>query len=379
MGSTEFQRRLFCGLIHDCYEYQGNNARNADYLTFGTGVSRRLKMKAKDRICLIASSKGFVRRGFGIEQATECLKWIFENIDGLERSYDLLRDDYSKELLIDLLKYRVLGAQHVKLPINNEMYWKQYASVDKNFLKKRHTIRTRRNWYLNQYRLQGLNGPLNLHAHPVGILNTFFLEQYAYKKGNRVIQVQPGDIVIDAGGCWGEVALYFADNTGTEGKVYCFEFVQDDNLEILQRNLNLNPHLADRIKVVPKALWDKSGEVVSYYANGPGTSLVPSNNQQRTLQVSTLSIDDFVKEEGIARVDYIKMDIEGSELRALQGAEETIRTFKPRLAISIYHREDDFIMIPDYLDKLDLEYEFFLDHFTIHSWETVLFASPKTE
>jgi hypothetical protein len=73
------------------------------------------------------------------------------------------------------------------------------------------------------------------------------------------------------------------------------------------------------------------------------------------------------------------MDIEGSELKGLQGAEETICTFRPKLAISLYHKDEDIIMIPEYLHKLDLGYEFFLDHFTIHRWETVLFASPKHE
>ena len=374
MESSEFQRRFFYGLIHDCYEYQGNNTRDADYLTFGTGVSSRIKMKLKDGIRLIASRKGFVRRRFGIERGTECLMWILENIDGLEEFYNLLRDNYSKQLLIELLKYRILGGYHVRLPLNDEKYWGQYSSVDKKFLKERCTIRTGE-WHLNRYQLPGLDSPLVFHGHPLSILNIFLLEQYAYKKGHRIIQAQTGDVVIDGGGCWGDTALYFADKIGAQGKVHCFEFVHE-NLEIIQQNLSLNPHLADRIKVVPKALWDESGKTVSYCPNGPSTWL-ESKKKQHSLQVSTLSIDDFVKEEGIARVDYIKMDIEGSELSALQGAEETIRTFKPRLAISIYHREDDFIVIPGYLDKLGLGYEFFLDHFTIHSWETVLFASPR--
>jgi FkbM family methyltransferase len=377
MESSEFQRRFFQGLIHDCYEYKASSTRDADYLTFGTSASSRIKMRLKDCIHLIASRKGFVRRRFGIEHATERLMWILENMDGLERFYNLLQDDYSKQLLIELLKYRVLGGYHVKLPLNDKKYWDQYSSVDKKFLKERRTIRTGK-WYLNRYRLQGLNGPLDFHGHPVGILNTFLLEHYAYKKGGRVIRVQPGDMVIDAGSCWGEVALYFADHTGAEGKVYCFEFTPD-NLEILEQNISLNQHLADRIEVVSKALWDQSEEILSYGAHGPSTSLVRDTKRERTLEVSTLSIDDFVKDEGIARVDFIKMDIEGAELRALQGAEKTIRTFKPKLAISLYHKEDDFIVIPDYLDKLGLGYEFFLDHFTIHSWETVLFASPRTE
>jgi hypothetical protein len=81
----------------------------------------------------------------------------------------------------------------------------------------------------------------------------------------------------------------------------------------------------------------------------------------------------------LPRVDFIKMDIEGSELNALRGAEGTILGFKPKLAISIYHRDSDFIEIPNYLRKLDVGYEFFLDHFTVYGEETILFAAPKAD
>ena len=93
--------------------------------------------------------------------------------------------------------------------------------------------------------------------------------------------------------------------------------------------------------------------------------------------MDTISIDDFVIERKLSRVDFIKMDIEGAELCALKGAERTIRAFKPKLAISLYHRDTDFTEIPDHLNKLGLGYKFFLDHFTVHGEETILFAAPS--
>jgi FkbM family methyltransferase len=301
--------------------------------------------------------------------------FILRNIDKLEDFYQLLEDEYSRQLLTVLLKFRVLGPQHVKLPLNTKQYWDKRAYIDNSFLKEQRTITGTYPSDLNLYKLQGLCGPLEVHATSTSVLTIFLLEHYAYKKNARIIQIEPGDVIIDGGACWGDTALYFADRTGPEGKVYCFEFLQD-NLEILQRNMSLNQHIADIIKVVPKALWDRSGEILSYRAFGPATSVI-ENKEQQGPQVSTLSIDDFVEEEKIAKIDYIKMDIEGSERKALQGAEKTIHTFKPKLAISLYHREDDLIAIPDYLNKLGLQYAFFLDHFTIHKEETVLFASPK--
>jgi hypothetical protein len=91
----------------------------------------------------------------------------------------------------------------------------------------------------------------------------------------------------------------------------------------------------------------------------------------------TTTIDDTVRELGLPRVDFIKMDIEGAELNALKGAEHSIREFYPKLAISLYHSIEDFSTIPRYLTSLGLNYKYYLEHHTIYENETVLFAVPQ--
>jgi hypothetical protein len=59
---------------------------------------------------------------------------------------------------------------------------------------------------------------------------------------------------------------------------------------------------------------------------------------------------------------------------ALRGGERSIRRWKPKLAISLYHRPEDFFVIPLWLDALGLGYRFHLDHYSIHHEETVLYA-----
>ena len=74
---------------------------------------------------------------------------------------------------------------------------------------------------------------------------------------------------------------------------------------------------------------------------------------------------------------FLKMDIEGGEFDALQGALETLKKYRPLLAISIYHRIDDYIRIPYFL-KNNLEgYRFFIRHHSRLADETVLYCSPK--
>jgi hypothetical protein len=105
------------------------------------------------------------------------------------------------------------------------------------------------------------------------------------------------------------------------------------------------------------------------------TSLLVGNQDDGS--VETIAIDEWVAQRAIPRIDFIKLDVEGAELNVLRAAEKTIRAFRPRLAVSVYHKEDDLIAIPDFLRGLNCGYKLLLDHFTIHNEETSLFADPQ--
>lgn len=63
---------------------------------------------------------------------------------------------------------------------------------------------------------------------------TFIQKQYEYFTDiNDSIKTEKGDVVIDAGGCWGDTALYFAHEAGNDGKVFSFEFIPK-NLEVFK-------------------------------------------------------------------------------------------------------------------------------------------------
>ncbi len=301
---------------------------------------------------------------------------IEDSIDGLSSVYELLADEHSRSILVQLITYRLLGPRRVKLPVNTASYWSQRDQM-RSLIKDGDRLKASfPKIELNHLALQKIGYPIELYYTPSGVVNTFVLKQYEYRKLTPNIKAEPGDYVIDAGGCWGDTALYFAQEAGPEGRVFTFEFAPE-NLEILNRNLNMNPHLSTRIEVDQRALWHISGKSISYYSQGPGTSLDQTrhdNNRQESLRVNTVSIDDLVKEKNLRRIDFIKMDIEGAELDALRGAEQTLRAFRPRLAISLYHNKNDLTEIPEYLNALGLGYDFYLDHFTIHNEETVLFA-----
>ena len=77
------------------------------------------------------------------------------------------------------------------------------------------------------------------------------------------------------------------------------------------------------------------------------TFVMDLKDGQAGVKVPLTTIDRLVAELGLERVDYIKMDIEGAEQRAIRGAAATIATFHPRLSLSAYHVPDDPVKIPE--------------------------------
>ncbi len=185
---------------------------------------------------------------------------------------------------------------------------------------------------------------------------------------------RPGDVVIDAGACWGDTALYFANLVGPKGHVFAFEF-DPANLTVLRANLELNPHLAGRIEIVERALWDQSGAELEFLRGGRTTAVHAPDQNTAEEGVPAVTIDDFVGATAIRQIGFIKMDIEGAERRALRGAHGVLARDRPRLAIAAYHDDDDLVDLPEIITGAASDYSFYLGSFSPVEAETVLFAA----
>jgi FkbM family methyltransferase len=162
--------------------------------------------------------------------------------------------------------------------------------------------------------------------------NEFFLLQ-------RVIQ--PGMTFIDAGANRGLYSIFAARRVGPRGKVLALE-PSGREFQILQKNVKLNS--LTNVIVIRKALADRASDLdlsVAPLGKSGHNTLgafgydTPLDHRER---VHAERLDDVVYSEGLARVDVIKMDIEGAEMAALRGAVETLRQFKPVLLIELSDR-----------------------------------------
>src|SRR5262249_50724320 len=162
------------------------------------------------------------------------------------------------------LAFRALGHRHVKLLRNNPDYWRAVQRAETQ-LRVRPAVQQlpSHDACLDDYDLHPAGYPLQMRLHLLNVLNTFLLEQYRYARSEPPIEVTPGDIVIDGGGCWGDSALYFAHRGGPSGRVLCFEFVPA-NLDVLHANLERNERLRSHVRIIPQALWNVADEKQAY-------------------------------------------------------------------------------------------------------------------
>lgn len=180
-------------------------------------------------------------------------------------------------------------------------------------------------------------------------------------------------IYVDAGSYDGDSILGFIKFNQNFKKIFAFE-PDEYNYNILKKSFVYNVY-REKITLFDFALSDKkettdfdSGKGVSSHLIDEQPSLI--NNK---IKVSCQSLDNLIDE----KVSFIKMDIEGAEIRALNGAKRLITTYKPDLAICIYHKEMDIFEIPELIHRMVPEYKIYIRHHGPEYTDTVLYATVK--
>lgn len=209
---------------------------------------------------------------------------------------------------------------------------------------KRHFFGIYQKWFIPHQLFKGLVLKRKLFDHLYFNLriddwiqtNLFFLGTYenaeltCFKK-----LIKDKTVFFDIGSNIGIYALNASLEMDSNSRIYAFEPFSS-NIQSLQKNVENNQ--IENIQVVQKAVSDSKKTIDLFYNNAENNlGSVSAYNETCTEKetVSTITIDDFVVENHIHQVDFIKMDIEGAEYPALLGMKETISKFHPDFLIEI--------------------------------------------
>ena len=179
----------------------------------------------------------------------------------------------------------------------------------------------------------------------------------------KYMKLNDGDVVINGGSAFGNDNQFFSEQVGDNGIVCAFDL-----------NIGKNNIKSKSIKIIPKVLWDKTTKV-SFLKDG-SRSRVIDRKKGVDVRYPSITIDDFVNNQHLNRLDFIKLDVEGAEMNVLKGGVDSILKFRPGLAISIYHKLEDFFEIPLFIDELLTDYVYHIECFSPYCIDTILFAVP---
>lgn len=200
---------------------------------------------------------------------------------------------------------------------------------------------------------------------------TFILEQYRYKDK---VMVEPGDVCLDLGACLGDTAIWMIEQGARD--VRAFE-IDSENRRHMETTFAKKSEY-EKIKIVPKAVSVMDTPLYMIhndYNVGACHILKQKPAAGNFSEIECVTLDSYCEQEKI-KPDFIKMDIEGAELDAINGAISVFRNFRPKFAICIYHARDHRWEIPLRLAELCPDYDFFVKK-SHPVFETVLYGCPK--
>lgn len=179
-----------------------------------------------------------------------------------------------------------------------------------------------------------------------------------------IVRVNPNAFFVDAGAYHGETIDQFIDFQGRRfNRVYSFEMDEKNYKKIKEKNYD------ERVKLLNYGLWDER-TTCTYSSDDTCSSI----GEEGDLTAQCITLDEVI---GDGNVTFIKMDIEGAELKALYGAEKCIKRCKPQLAICVYHKPEDIYEISNLIHKWLPEHQLYIRHHSVTFTETVLYAVPQ--
>lgn len=174
-----------------------------------------------------------------------------------------------------------------------------------------------------------------------------------------------GETFIDVGGYNGFTSLEFIKRAPNYNSIHVFEPEPSNYQNCLS---SLNTHKSTQVHNLGLS---RKRATLKIDVQGSGSRV----SEDGTVTIKVDKLDDVLCASDTPT--FIKMDIEGEEINALEGARNIILTHHPRLAISVYHKPGDFWKIPKLILSIRDDYNVYVRHYTECIYETVMFFVPK--
>ena len=184
-----------------------------------------------------------------------------------------------------------------------------------------------------------------------------------------VVSLNDHEVFLDAGAYDGDTLLEFLERAAYKFDKYIA--LEPDPGNRLKLEKQVESLKTNKVVIFPFAVGPENCTLTFNATGGPGAGI--SANGDGEIEVECVRIDDKFLDAGIS---YMKFDIEGAELGALVGADETIARSKPKIAVCLYHLPDDPWSIPLHLKSKFPFYKFFVRTHHLDGFEFVLYAIP---
>lgn len=181
-----------------------------------------------------------------------------------------------------------------------------------------------------------------------------------------IVKLSKNEVFIDGGAYNGDTTdLFLKFTESCFDKVLCFEPYHGNVLKLNERDWNGD----SRINIIEAALGKTRGFTkLDVLTNNGASSCFTSDDGTENIEI--VSLDEFISE----KVTFVKLDIEGDEIKALLGMQNIIKIYKPKLAICLYHSYEDLADIPIILKAINPSYKIYVRHYSLTAFETICYA-----
>ena len=189
----------------------------------------------------------------------------------------------------------------------------------------------------------------------------------------ELLKIGSNETFVDLGAYNGDTVEEFLQLTNKQfEKIYALEPDRRNYSKLRRRHYALGSAMFEHYNA---AAWKEDTTLTFYHKSGRNSSLTDNRSPEtkgRAVNIEANSVDSML---GAKKATIIKYDVEGSEEEAILGSAETIRQYKPRLIVSLYHRTEDMIKLPLLINKINPSYKMYLRHHPyIPAWDTNLYC-----